>query len=79
MAEIPPLAVVVNPSVDTPARKTGKLVPITRDLKEERNWGFYPGPFEDGGWLMEKNKIPIPDQEHERFKTLKGHDFRYLT
>ncbi|RMX52800.1 hypothetical protein pdam_00012207 [Pocillopora damicornis] len=76
LAEIPPLAVVVNPSVDTPARKTGKLVPITRDLKEQRNWGFYPGPFEDEGWLMEKNKIPIPDQEHERFKTLKGHDFR---
>lgn len=76
LAEIPPLAVVVNPSVDTPARKTGKLVPITSDLKEERNWGFYPGPFEDEGWLMEKNKIPIPDQEHERFKTLKGHDFR---
>ena len=79
LAEIPPLAVVVNPSVDTPARKTGKLVPITTDLKEERNWGFYPGPFENEGWLMEKNKIPIPDQEHERFKTLKGHDFRYLT
>ena len=76
--EIPPLAVVVNPSVDTPARKSGKLLPIVRDHKEEGNWGFYPGPFEKEGWLLEKNKVPIPDQEHEKFRSLKGHDFRYI-
>lgn len=76
MEEIPPLAVVMNPSVDTPARKTGKLVPIVRDHKEEGNSGFYPGPFENEGWLLEKNKVPIQDQEHERFRSLKGHDFR---
>lgn len=76
LEEIPPLAVVMNPSVDTPARKTGKLVPIVRDHKEEGNSGFYPGPFENEGWLLEKNKVPIQDQEHERFRSLKGHDFR---
>ncbi|XP_020606074.1 uncharacterized protein FLJ43738-like [Orbicella faveolata] len=76
LEKIPPLAVVANPSVDTPARKTGKLIPIARDQREEGNWGFYPGPFEKEGWLMEKNKVPIPDQEHEKFRSLKGHDFR---
>ncbi|KAL9960808.1 hypothetical protein ACROYT_G034311 [Oculina patagonica] len=74
--EIPPLGVVVNPNVDTPARKTGKLVPIARDHKEQGQWGFYPGPYEKEGWLLEKNKVPIPDQEHEKFRSLKGHDFR---
>ena len=78
LEEIPPLAVVANPSVDTPARKTGKLIPIARDQREEGNWGFYPGPFEKEGWLLEKNKMPISDQEHEKFRSLKGHDFRYL-
>lgn len=76
LEEIPPLAVVANPSVDTPARKTGKLIPIARDQREEGNWGFYPGPFDREGWLLEKNKVPIPDQEHEKFRSLKGHDFR---
>lgn len=76
LKEIPPLGVVVNPNVDTPARKTGKLVPIARDHEEEGNWGFYPGPFEKEGWLLEKNKVPIADQEHEKFRSLKGHDFR---
>lgn len=78
LEEIPPLAVVANPSVDTPARKTGKLIPIARDQREEGNWGFYPGPFEKEGWLLEKNKMPISDQEHDKFRSLKGHDFRYL-
>lgn len=78
LEEIPPLAVVANPSVDTPARKTGKLIPIARDQREEGSWGFYPGPFEKEGWLLEKNKMSIPDQEHEKFRSLKGHDFRYL-
>lgn len=78
LEEIPSLGVVANPNVDTPARKTEKLVPIERDQSEEENWGFHPGPFEKEGWLLEKNKVPIPDQEHEKFKRLKGHDFRLV-
>lgn len=78
LEEIPALGVVANPNVDTPARKTGKLVPIARNDREEGNWGFYPGPFEKEGWLLEKNKVPIADQEHEKFRSLKGHDFRYV-
>lgn len=76
LEEIPPLGVVTNPNVDTPARKSGKLQPITRSLGEEANCGYHPGPFENEGWLLDKNKVPIPDQERNRFKTLKGHDFR---
>ena len=78
LEEIPSLGVVANPNVDTPARKTGKLVPIAKDESEEENWGFHPGPFEKEGWLLEKNKVPIPDQEHEKFSRLKGHDFRLV-
>ena len=78
LEEIPALGVVANPNVDTPARKTGKLLPIARNDREEGNWGFYPGPFEKEGWLLGKNKVPIADQEHEKFRSLKGHDFRYV-
>ena len=78
LEEIPSLGVVANPNVDTPARKTGKLVPIAREHAEEGSRGFYPGPFEDEGWLLEKNKVPIADQEHGKFRSLKGHDFRYV-
>ena len=78
LEEIPSLGVVANPNVDTPARKTGKLEPIRRKCTEEEKRGFYPGPFEKEGWLLERNKVPIADQEHEKFKSLKGHDFRYV-
>lgn len=76
LEEIPSLGVVANPNVDTPARKTGRLEPIRRKCTEEEKRGFYPGPFEKEGWLLERNKVPIADQEHEKFKSLKGHDFR---
>lgn len=76
LREIPPLGVVANPNVDTPARKTGKLEPITRIPAEEANCGYHPGPFEGAGWLLEKNKVSIPDQEHEKFRKLKGQDYR---
>lgn len=78
LEEIPSLGVVANPNVDTPARKTGRLEPIRRKCTEEEKRGFYPGPFEKESWLLERNKVPIADQEHERFKSLKGHDFRYV-
>ena len=76
LAEIPALSVVADPSVDTPARKTGNLMPIAKDLGEDKARGYHPGPYENQGWLLERNRVPIPDREHEKFNALKGHDFR---
>ncbi|XP_032228067.2 uncharacterized protein LOC5503934 [Nematostella vectensis] len=76
LSGVPPLSVVMNPSVDTLARDTGKLELQDSDFKNEKNCGFNPGPFEDKGWLLEKNKIPILDPEHRKYESLKGKDFR---
>ncbi|XP_048243138.1 uncharacterized protein LOC124146111 isoform X2 [Haliotis rufescens] len=74
--EIPPLSVVLNPSVDTDARAAGlPIYPAVRGEGMESTRGFKPGPFEGRRWQLEKNKIPVFDYEHQRIARLKGQDF----
>ncbi|KAL4225876.1 hypothetical protein ACF0H5_013865 [Mactra antiquata] len=76
LQNIPPLNVVLNPSVDTDARLAGITPrPAVDNEGDESNPGFKPGPFTKHGWNLEKNKIPAIDYEHEKFRRLKGHDF----
>ena len=74
LEKIPALSVVNNPSADSDARKRGTLVHIKPD--HEKTHGYFPGPFDKDGWLLEKNKIPITNMQHSRFQALKGDDFR---
>ncbi|XP_070557636.1 uncharacterized protein [Ptychodera flava] len=74
--EIPPLSVVLNPSVDTKARLNG-VPPIQMDDESrEKHHGFNPGPYDSLSWGLPQNRIPIRDMEHAKFAALKGHDFR---
>ncbi|XP_067683346.1 uncharacterized protein [Haliotis asinina] len=74
--EIPPLNVVLNPSVDTEARAAGiPIYPAVKGEGIESTKGFKPGPFEGRRWQLEKNKIPVFDYEHQKFARLKGRDF----
>jgi len=76
LGEIPPLAVVNDPSVDTTRRYHGGLRKMQAEKVEERKPpGYNPGPYENRAWLLEKNKIPIRDPEHRKFQELKGKDF----
>ena len=77
LAEIPSLNVVLNPSVDTPARAAGlSVLPALENEGSENIQGFVPGPHEGQSWLLEQNKIPVQDYHHERFRKIKGHDFK---
>lgn len=77
LPNIPPLNVVLNPSVDTDARLAGITPrPAVENEGIETNRGFKPGPFLDHAWILERNKIPAVDYEHDKFNRLKGHDFK---
>lgn len=73
--EIPSLGVVSDPSIDTVARNSGKLQPRDSSDILKSTKGFNPGPFENEGWLLEKNKIPIIDSQHKKYEALRGQDF----
>ncbi|CAH1265877.1 KIAA1257 [Branchiostoma lanceolatum] len=76
LKEIPPLSVVNYPSVDRDSREAGKtLLPAVENEGEERGPGFTPGPHTAHSWLLEKNKIPVRDMEHDRFISTRGGDF----
>lgn len=77
LPNIPPLNVVLNPSVDTDARLAGITPrPAVENEGVETNKGFKPGPFLEHAWALERNKIPAVDYEHDKFNKLKGHDFK---
>lgn len=79
LKDIPPLNVVLNPSVDTLSRLEGKpCLPAVPGEGLEKNKGFHPGPFEEHSWVLEKNKIPAVDYEHKKFNLKKGHDFNAI-
>ncbi|KAK3601780.1 hypothetical protein CHS0354_016147 [Potamilus streckersoni] len=74
--EVPPLNVVLNPSVDTVSRLAGEpLLPAVEGEMKDNNKGFKPGPFEEYSWNLERNKVPAIDYEHHKFEDTKGHDF----
>ncbi|XP_069101496.1 uncharacterized protein [Argopecten irradians] len=76
LKDIPPLNVVLNPSVDTDARLAGLPThPAVEGEGYEKIKGFKPGPFETHGWNLERNKIPAYDYEHNLFADKKGFDF----
>ena len=73
--ETPPLNVVLNPSVDTAAREAGLSTrPASRPQPPVK--GFYPGPYKEYSWSLERNQIPVRDYEHAKFKEAKGQDFK---
>ncbi|XP_022081512.1 uncharacterized protein LOC110974284 [Acanthaster planci] len=77
ISEIPALAVVNDPSLDTAAREAGvPIVPAVDPREVERHCGFMPGPQDGKGWHMESNRIPIRDMEHAKFSELKKYDFK---
>lgn len=79
LKEIPPLNVVLNPSVDTLSRLEGKpCLPAVPGEGNEKTKGFNPGPFEECSWAVEKNKIPVADYEHHKFNFTKGYDFNAI-
>ncbi|XP_059161294.1 uncharacterized protein LOC131944620 isoform X2 [Physella acuta] len=73
--EIPPLAVVNDPLVDTVARQKGvELRPaIPAGFKAEFN-GYKPGDGPES-YQNPKNQVPCFNYEHEKFKKLRGQDF----
>lgn len=74
---IPPLGVVVYPSVDTSARNEGKsLSPAVPGEMDNNDVGFNPGPYEGYSWALENNQVPTVDYEHKKYACLKGHDFK---
>ncbi|XP_033746510.1 uncharacterized protein LOC117331748 isoform X3 [Pecten maximus] len=76
LKDIPPLNVVLNPSVDTEARLAGLPThPAVEGEGYEKIKGFKPGPFEAHGWNLERNKIPAYDYDHNLFAERKGFDF----
>nr|XP_022302036.1 uncharacterized protein LOC111110021 isoform X1 [Crassostrea virginica]XP_022302037.1 uncharacterized protein LOC111110021 isoform X1 [Crassostrea virginica]XP_022302039.1 uncharacterized protein LOC111110021 isoform X1 [Crassostrea virginica] len=76
LKEVPPLNVVLNPSVDTAAREAGlPTIPAVENEGQEKTNGFKPGPYEDHSWNLERNKIPVYDYQHKQFKESKGADF----
>ncbi|KAL5013481.1 hypothetical protein ScPMuIL_007751 [Solemya velum] len=75
LSEIPPLNVVLNPSVDTVSRESGIEVGPAVEGEEKRMKGFNPGPYESRGWNLEKNKIPVYNYKHSLFEESKGSDF----
>ena len=78
MREIPPLNVVLNPSVDTAARLDGIPIPPGTPEQREISKGFMPGPHADKSWNLECNKIPSHDYQHEKFRESKGQDFKWV-
>ena len=77
LGDIPPLNVVLNPSVDTVARAAGlPLLPAVPNEGVEKGPGFAPGPYDANSWVLERNKIPIKDYEHLKFIKTKGQDFK---
>ena len=77
LENIPPLNVVLNPSVDVDSRLAGRSTsPAVEGEGIEKHKGFKPGPFEEHSWVIERNKIPAVDYEHSRFKDFKGRDFK---
>lgn len=77
LRDVPPLNVVLNPSVDTAARLEGRSTdPAVANEDDERTHGFKPGPFDMHGWNLERNKIPAYDYEHTRYSVEKGNDFK---
>lgn len=76
LRDIPPLNVVLNPSVDSRAREAGLPMHIAHPGEQERSKGFLPGPYEELSWTLEKNQIPVRDYQHQKFKDAKGQDFK---
>ena len=76
LRDIPPLNVVLNPSVDTSARLAGVRIPSSSLDTLTSKKGFFPGPFKEHSWSMDTNKIPVPDYEHKKFIESKGQDFK---
>lgn len=77
LKEVPPLNVVLNPSVDTAAREAGlPTIPAVENEGQEKTNGFKPGPYEDHSWNLERNKIPVYDYQHRQFRESKGADFK---
>ncbi|XP_064632936.1 uncharacterized protein LOC135491169 isoform X2 [Lineus longissimus] len=76
LEDLPPLSVVLNPSVDTATRLAGKsTAPAVENEGVEKIDGFGPGPFEDQSWVLERNKIPLRDYEHKKYDARNGKDF----
>ena len=76
LKEIPPLSVVLNPSVDTATRALGLPIPV--DPEPPKSKGFVPGPYKELSWCAENNMIPVRDYEHKKFMQEKGKDFKYV-
>ena len=66
----------MNPSVDQAARSAGKSLPPAFDEATEKHKGFAPGPYGSRRWVMEENRIPIPDENHREFAEKHGHDMK---
>ncbi|CAH1783576.1 unnamed protein product [Owenia fusiformis] len=76
LKDIPPLNVVLNPSVDTTARRMGlSTEPAVPGEGIEKTKGFMPGPYRDNSWSLDRNYIASVDYEHKKFQQLKGKDF----
>ena len=81
MQTTPALSVVLNPSVDTAAHVGGGMrayLHTARTLQQEeaRPRGFIPGPYTQHSWMLERNRIPVHDYQHDKFREKKGQDFK---
>lgn len=66
---------VAYPSVDTSARRKGERIPVDSSQEKLPHIALQPGPYENSGWNIDKNTIPIWDPQHKLFAQLKGNDF----
>lgn len=77
LKDIPALNVVLNPSVDTTGRVAGlSPLPALDSQQDQEVKGFAPGPYQEYSWVLERNKIPVRDYQHQKFAKLKGQDFK---
>ena len=65
---IPPLNVVLNPSVDTAMQMSGAPMPVLETAKREKSNGFQPGPYKERTWLHEDNRVPLYNYNHDKYK-----------
>lgn len=77
LKEIPPLNVVLNPSIDTESRLAGfNIGPAVEDEFDQQIKGFVPGEDNNASILLDRNQIPVNDYQHDLYIKENGQDFK---
>lgn len=75
IGDLPALAVVNYPSVDTTRRKEGQVTEVIGSCLDDEDKCFQPGSHVELSLKYPNNSIPTIDYNHQLFAKKKGHDF----